>query len=272
MKLRKFVAVGVCSMGLGQLGFAADDQPAAKPNPVPSKAQADENRRDEKQQAGQNQGREHALATCLAIENQAEVAIAKFAQEKSGNASVKEFARMLVKDHTAFLQKLQQYAPEATRDGFLMDHASTSETDSRQARDSSAKVQPAGGASRTTDKDIRQTAAVEGGEARHAGNSIDFLALHKEIAQECLSESKEKLGKKNGNEFDECFIGHQIAMHGAMKDKLVVFKRHTSGELAQTIAAGIETTETHMKKAEEIMKQLASGSPSRSKSVTDTSK
>ena len=36
------------------------------------------------------------------------------------------------------------------------------------------------------------------------------------------------MSKKDGAEFDECFIGYQIAMHAGMKNKLVVFERHVS--------------------------------------------
>ena len=99
MKFRTFVAVGVCSTSLAQF-VIADDQQDPKSKPAPAKVQVSVG--DEENHNDQNQGRDHALATCLVIENQGEVAIAKFAEGKTGNSSVKEFAGMLVKEHAAY--------------------------------------------------------------------------------------------------------------------------------------------------------------------------
>ena len=46
---------------------------------------------------------EQALATCVAIANQEEIAISQFAQDKVQNEKVREFAKMMVKEHTAYL-------------------------------------------------------------------------------------------------------------------------------------------------------------------------
>src|SRR5262249_22996301 len=59
------------------------------------------------------------LATVVTIGNQKEVATAKWAQEKADCDDVKEFASMLVKDHQAMLEKLKQYAPQASNDQYL---------------------------------------------------------------------------------------------------------------------------------------------------------
>jgi hypothetical protein len=73
------------------------------------------------------------------------------------------------------------------------------------------------------------------------------------------------MDKKNGADFDECFVGHQLAAHEMMKTKLTVFQRHTSGELNQLIADGIQTTEKHRKRAEELMHQLKDSDSSSTK-------
>src|SRR5262245_52052440 len=62
---------------------------------------------------------DHMFASCVAIDNQEEVALAKWAEEKSKNDDVQEFAKMLVSDHSEFIKKLHKWAPEATQDGFL---------------------------------------------------------------------------------------------------------------------------------------------------------
>lgn len=86
---------------------------------------------------------------------------------------------------------------------------------------------------------------------------VDFVQLHREIANECLAKSKKRLSDKDDKEIDACFIGSQIAAHMAMLDKLTVFQRHTSGELQQLLAEASDTTQKHLEKAEKIMKDLA---------------
>jgi predicted outer membrane protein len=191
---------------------------------------------------------EHTLAACVAIANQEEVAIAKMAADKAKDKDVKEYAKMLVDDHQGFLKKLQRFAPEAQE---TLQAASSQPNQSR--------VQPAGGAAQLQTQ-AQPTAqpgqAIQQAGAQAAGSQIDVIQLHREVAQQCLADAKKKMGEMDGDKFDICFIGHQIAKHEEMKTKLTVFQRHASGEFAQLLAAGLETTETHLKKAEEIMKDL----------------
>jgi len=90
--------------------------------------------------------------------------------------------------------------------------------------------------------------------------SIDMMQLQREMAQQCLTDSKQYLGKKEGAEFDKCFVGMQIAKHAAMHSKLVVLQRHTSDELQQIVAEGIQTTAKHLKEAETLMTKLDANS------------
>ena len=219
-------------------------------------------------QQAQWQNTDQTLATCIAIANQEEIAIAKLAEEKAKNKDVKDFAKMLATDHKAFLQKLQQYAPEATQDGYLNEQQQTNRNDQRTSandrRESSSqsKVQPAGGKVqagtevRTANGAIQQTSATQPGAGSEANQPLNFVQLHREIAEECIRCAKHEMSKKDGTEFDECFVGHQIAAHEDLKTKLVVFQRHASGELSQIIADGIEVTEKHKKRAEDLMKTL----------------
>lgn len=214
--------------------------------------------------------RDQALASCIAIANQEEIALARLAEEKTKSKDVKEFAEMLVKDHQGFLQKLSKFAPEATREGFLMERNQTlnnnSQSSTNQKRTDS-EIQPAAGAARADNQKDGQRVQQTAGTAQdpaHAGQQLDFFAMHKEMAQECLANAKAKMNREDGEKFDKCFIGHQIGMHEQMKVTLTVFQRHTSGELNQIISDGLKTTESHLKKAEDIMKNLeASSSGSR---------
>jgi len=280
MNLRAFVAT-MCGAGVAcvQLAIAQNAQevrqPVAQPRQVQGQVQV-------QQQPGAANGQrpawhdaDHALASCVAIGNQEEIAISKFAEKKAKNSDVKEFCQMAEKDHQSFLKKLERFAPEATRQGFLME-------DRRQAQSERAGVQRAGGTAEEPAR-IQQTAqqqpaaqpgaqparvqpgTQQPGQVQQFGQPapqghIDMLQIHKELAEQCLTDTKEELGKKDSKEFDECFMGLQLAKHHEMKDKLIVFQRHTSPELKQLLAEGQQTTEKHLKKAEEIMKSLKDSS------------
>ena len=67
------------------------------------------------------------------------------------------------------------------------------------------------------------------------------------------------MNKKDGERIRQrCFIGFQIAAHAEMKNKLTVLAATClPGDLAQIIGDGIQTTERHLKKAEDLMKAVA---------------
>lgn len=264
MKIRSTLIAAVCGSALSLPGMiqAQQDQPNSN-RPQQPGVQVNIGRH------GEHQISDQALATCLAIENQEEVAISKFAEDKAKSQKVKEFAAMIAKDHRSFLQKLEKYAPEATGDNYFhesADHQNARGEAGRAKPD--VKVEAAGGAVKaTTNNRVEQTAGREnrteardgkGNDAAH-GNHTDhtsMLQLHREFAQQCLNDTKQNLGKKEGAEFDECFMGLQIAKHAGMKAKLTVIERHVSGDLKQVVSEGLKTTEKHLQKAEEIMKQL----------------
>ena len=253
---RRIIAALICGSGLIGGSVHAQVQVEAQPNQQP-KVNVKVGEQRQQQGQGQAQNADQTLASCVAIANQEEIAIAKFAQDKLKHEDAKEFAAMLVKDHQAFLQKLQKFAPEASREGYLMDRAS--DTENRNSKQESSATEKRQQKQTTQRQDEQQVVAKP-----ELNQSLDMLALQRELAENCIQSAKQKMSKKDDSEIDACFIGHQIANHEAMKNKLQVFERHASGELGQVLAAGLQTTEQHLKKAEEIMKKLDQDSSSRS--------
>lgn len=203
-------------------------------------------------QKGQWKNPDHCFASCVALGNQEEVALGQIGAKTSSNEDVKKFAEMLVKDHTMYLTKLQKFAPEASKAGYLGTDKEEASVDERKAVRQVAATDDA-----DTDTKV-QTA--EGKSPKHAAR--DMQQVERELAVQCLTSSKEALEEKSGAEFDKCFIGMQIAKHMGMRDKLIVYQRHASSELAPLFAAGQKKTEEHLAKAKEIMKSLEQGSPS----------
>ncbi len=239
--LRKlFVASALVAL-TGTMAVLSAGEDAAKPE----KSTAD------RSTAAKQHDPDHMFASCIATGNQEEVILAEIGRDKATNDEVKKFAEMLVTDHQTFLIKLKKFAPEATQAGYL---------------DAGDKDRQATGAKNKARATIQQTgaAAAEGDQKNRVENAdgtahqgLNFLQVERELAQECLALTQEKLKDKTGAEFDQCFIGQQIAMHMGMKVKLTVFQRHASSELAGIFAEGQKTTEAHLAKAEEIMKDLA---------------
>lgn len=196
-------------------------------------------------QAGQNaqwQNKDQTIAQCVGLDNQTEITIVTAARDKLQSEKVKDFADMLVKDHQEFLTKLQKISPNAGKENL----ESAGERDNRTTAREGQPAQPAQPAG-------RQTTAFRGDP--NAG--LDFMQLHREMAQECIAAAEKGMAEKKDSEIDACFVGWQIASHGMMKTKLTVLERHASGELAQVLKEGRETTEKHMKEAEKLMDQLA---------------
>ncbi len=187
------------------------------------------------------------IATCLAVDNQEEVILAKFGQEKTKNEEVAKFAKMIAEEHQSCLKKLSKLAPDAAREGYL----TSSRDDQPKSRTDGSQASVSPNSNTSKDRNPNQSSA-----SNSTHTSIDMMQLQREIAQQCISDSKQYLSKKDGAEFDKCFVGMQIAKHAAMHTKLVVLQRHTSDELQRIVAEGIQTTAKHMKEAETLMTKL----------------
>ncbi len=253
MDFRKVLVIPLCGASLLGVAFVAAQEKPRQPT-QPQAAQGQQQGRPA--QAGersQGQNADQMLASCVAIDSAEEVALTKFAHDKLQHEDVKAFAKKMMEEHQACLMKLQKFAPEATREGYLMEKSRTARAETTATPSTKSGVEQAKATNNAGQPGIQQTSDTQ--QAR-TGQPVDALQLHKEIAQECLSWSKQELGKKTGAEMDQCFIGFQIAKHAAMKTKLTVFERHASAELAPHFAQAAEACGEHMKEAEAIMKKL----------------
>lgn len=205
--------------------------------------------------SGTESNPDHMFASCVAVGNQEEVIIAEFGRKKAHSDEVKKFAETMVADHHAFLLKLKKFAPEATQPGFLDTGVKEAQAEGKGSKvvKAVAKILQTAASDDADDKKGVENAG--GADVSHKG--IDFLQMQRELANECLALTREKLGEKSGAEFDECFMGQQIGMHLGMKAKLTVLKRHASSELAGILADGLKTTDQHLAKAEHVLKTIS---------------
>jgi predicted outer membrane protein len=165
-------------------------------------------------------GTNEVIAACLAIDNKEEIDLANFAKDKVSDKSVKDFAKMLAEEHQSCLDSIHQAAPNVSKLSKAND-ASNNETTGQNGK-----------------------------------GAIDMVRLHQEIANQCLEDTKQKLGDESGQKLDKSFVGMQIAKHAAMHTKLTVFQKHATGDLKVVIAEGLEKTKKHLKVAENLMASL----------------
>jgi predicted outer membrane protein len=173
-----------------------------------------------------------AIAVCLALGNQEEVALAQFAQGRAKQEKVKQFAEMMIAQHREALEKLYRISPQLAAIPLQLDTNS-----------------PPGDASRAPANSPTANAAV--------GNvDQQMVALQTSIAQECLALTQKELGEKQGAEFDQCYIGQQIGAHVAMLAKLKGSEQFASEQLRGFIQDATKTVEAHHQHAKQLAKEL----------------
>jgi len=229
--------------------------------------------------SSQGGGLEQHIATCLALGNQEEVALAQFAQQRTQNPEVKQFAQTMIEQHQQALQQLQQAAPQLASmnlqltagSGAQSGQAGQSGSSSRSA--SATSGQGATGSTATAGAD-RSTAsgstssstsdASTSGNQRGAsagGEHQQMAEFAREVKQTCLNLTQQDLSRKQGAEFDKCYIGQQIVAHTQMLAELQTAQRHVSGQMQSLIQQGTQMTEHHLAQAKSIMQQLDAASP-----------
>jgi len=139
---------GQSQPGQIQSGQLQPGQSQANQNPHQS---SDLPGRQSQQSSAQSGGSSHndsQLASCLLVDNQNEIALAEFAQQRSQSNEVKQFAQQMVQDHKQMVSKLQQisgvqdYRPETTSTG----QSSSQQTAQHSQSQSGASSQSSQGA------------------------------------------------------------------------------------------------------------------------------
>jgi predicted outer membrane protein len=175
---------------------------------------------------------DQAIAVCLALGNQEEVALAQFAEGRAKHEKVKQFAEMMITQHREALEKLHRISPQLASMPLQLD-ANSPQGDASRAR---ANQPPTNGTVGNVDQQM--------------------VALQTSVAQQCLALTQKELGEKQGAEFDQCYIGQQIGAHVAMLAKLKGSEQFASDELRGFIQDAEKTVETHHKHAKELAKEL----------------
>jgi predicted outer membrane protein len=224
---------------------------AAQNNADPQRRDPQRQQEAVNQQAPRQQKSEidRMFATCLAIENAAEIQVAENAAQRLQNAQAKEFAQKLVQDHRAMLEKLRQFGADDSPLRTTSDARNDVSVRTGRA-DVDVEVNRQAGDGRRPATTTGQTAAT----GQKAAGHLDFVAIKREIADQCVQSAQREL--ETSDDPDRCFIGAQVVGHQHMLDTLKVFQRHASPQLADTLAQASETTQQHLEQAKQILKSL----------------
>jgi len=195
---------------------------------------------------------DQGIAACIALGNQEEIALAKYASTRAKNAKVKEFAQMMQREHTVALQKLRQVAPQLASWNLELQAGATTP--------GQTGVQQAGSAQQFGNQQngVQQAASTQPVGA--GGQDAQMVALQRAIAQQCLTLTQRELDEA-GADFDHCYIGQQVGAHVAMLAKLQGSEQFATGQLRGFIQEATKTVEQHLQQAKQIAKELKNEAP-----------
>jgi predicted outer membrane protein len=241
----------------------------------------------EAQGLGQERDLEAMLANCFVLMNQEEIALSRWAMERAQNPQTKQFAQMMIDEHTQFLSKLQEFATIPTTG--TLEATSTAPGGNQPGTPSAASQRPSGQGqlaqpgqpakplapnAPAQNPNAQAQSPPQGGQAPATHTTLRpgtlgvaagqlgsvMLQIEQRAAAECLQLAQQDLSKHaQTGDFDQAFVGLQIAMHNGMLAKFRAAEPHVSPRFQAIIQHGTQTAMQHKQHAEELMRQLDVG-------------
>ncbi|HUE71029.1 MAG TPA: DUF4142 domain-containing protein [Pirellulaceae bacterium] len=286
------VVLSGCLVGVAMSQNVSEERPDAPVRPGGAAAQPQRGERPlpgGEGQRGAMASSDQQIAACIYIGCNNHIQIAEFAQSKLTHPEAKQFAEKMVSDHSPGCEKMREAAgnlisshaheagdraasgrtpaPGATRPGGRTEKGDRAEPaadapaearredrqDRREAvRDAASKgveidVQPGG----------QPGVAVRAGGA--ARGQLDWISIHQQIADKCLSTLKKEFGEIRGPDFDKAYMAHEVMVHLKTIDELTVLKNHASPTLRSEIDKSLQMAQSHLREAKQIKEQLKGG-------------
>jgi len=208
---------------------------------------------------GVNKEVEKFLASCLLLNNKAEIELSELAAQRAQNPQVKEFAQQMIKDHQQMVQQLQPLAGMQTGATERTSRTVVGEADDPnrvRTGDTAADAATPGvdaqspGATTTTRTDVRAT----GGAPNAAIQQLQ--QIDRQIAERHLEATRSALEEKQGAEFDKAFVGCAIGAHMHMNAALEVIGQQGEGKLSQLAQQAQPKVQQHLDHAKQLMQEL----------------
>jgi predicted outer membrane protein len=93
------------------------------------------------------------------------------------------------------------------------------------------------------------------------GGGLNWVSIHKQMADQCLTTVKQEFATKEGADFDRCYLGGQIMGHMKALDEIKVLRNYASAELRAELDACSQGCAEHLKEAKALAKKLEGDTP-----------
>lgn len=238
-----------------------------------------QNRRDARPAAGAA-AMNRNLASWMIVDQRALIDLAKFGIERTKTPEVRQLAEAIVQDHQSLVEQLETFrSPRQVddQDAAAEDRTRPVGADQRQERrrdraeareDSDRPLENLAdrlerGAERVAERAERVVDEVRGAIGRESdprdtrrGLGVNWLAIHREIADALVEQSKQNLEQESGYQFDASLVGMFVAAHLKQEATLEVMQKHASGELRETIGQALKIESSHRQQAEQVMETI----------------
>jgi predicted outer membrane protein len=290
------VVLSGCLAGIAMSQNVPKERPGAPARPGGAAAQPERGERPQPggpAERGAAAAGDQQIAACIYMGCHNHIQIAEFAQSKLTNPEAKQFAEKMVSDHSPGCQKMREMAgnlisargheagdraapdrappPGATppgRPGGRTDDGARAEPaadtpaearrEERQDRREDRREAVRDAASKGVEIDVqpggRPGVAVRAGAG--AEGELNWISIHREIADKCLSTVKKEMGEIQGANFDEAYMAHEVMVHLKTIDELSVLKNHASPTLRAEIDKSLQMAQQHLREAKQIKTQL----------------
>lgn len=218
---------------------------------------------------------DEGIATCIVLGSRNEVEICKFVRDRLKTEEARNFADMMIKEHSAALERLEKFAGHSAapvRGGRTDDRSGDNPRAGEGARAGEDRTGPqpqprdpnarpgvrvdAAGAQVEVGRD--GVAVGRAAPANQGNTDAQWNQIKHELAAECLTSAKRELEEAEKHDLDKCFLGLQIAGHMKMVGELKVFSNHASQNLRGELQANQQAAQKHLDHAKKIMESLKS--------------
>lgn len=199
-----------------------------------------------------------SMASLLATVNHSEIAAGQLASTKARNAEVKSYAQMMVTEHTAGMQQLQQLA---TASGWSL-------PDSMGNMSVSSSPNAAGGSNTAISAGASTAAGTASGTASGTGGGTgtmantptqggDQLSAAVQQMHQMQMQTMAQLRGKSGADFDRDYMDSQIAAHQQTLDLLRQYSTNVQNNELRTHVQGVQDkVQQHLQQAQDIRQKL----------------
>ncbi|QDV25834.1 DUF4142 domain-containing protein [Aureliella helgolandensis] len=201
-----------------------------------------------------------ALVQKLIKSNEAEIELAKLAQQKSDNQEVKQFTQTLIQDHQSLNQTLQKHAATSQSGQARSVQAGTARGD--QPRTAENRTANSGAGNDRAANDRRSENRMTNSQSNRVPKEL--CEIGEQACENALKMTKEMLNGYEGQDFNMAYLGQQCVMHTMMLAELKAIESSGLQELQEIAQQASAKVQQHLDKAKQIAKKLEDDSKARS--------